>query len=1444
MKKLLVIIAIALGSAFVNTGAAHANTGQCNPTDSNPQNKWGVNSGNHIQDYAGLVVQTQRYDAASGNYVHVNVDFTLYDVNNFNGAIRSGRNAYGSAKKFQSGDTFYTDSGSTQQCTGFTVLGYGGTYANIGRTNSWGNRYFLDCTDQNNASRPARFKIKDVGHPTGHDDGYWVLSNGFATVGSTIYDYRAGKSPKDYFEVINGGTKHVVLTWRDNPRPVPPPKTKNVSGIVTDTNTGGGIGGGASGGYKYVPITVCNHPSQDDTADRGGIFNFELTAIYNRAGPHFCVNAPPAIDWDYDSAYITPVATNQRSGDPGGGTKYTDQVAHKACQSYGSDTSQRGFECTGWGSGLQDDSHIGAETSNTYGGGCSGTTSGTTDSVSYDTSGNKRNSPYSENEKCTQTRTLTSHTGNDQYKVTSHYIYTQRRHIGGHGDQNGDCAHYSGSSDGHVHTCTNIADTYNGQFPKRCSSVTTNYPQRCVDWSGNETTRSGQCNDGWDTSLYQCTNTDTRVNYTQNQNGRYCDGSYSYSGSSGRSCSDSHTVYKKPYLVYPWDIGPQWDGGSNSTASDNVYNYKYTRYDQVTGLIANFSNGHIYGGFNVGDCRTGGIPTATNSAVDDSTLGGLRQGPGNIYNFIGWYPRFVGFCLRDPQYLRDPQTGEVTDGPYLQQEPGFEDQLSYEYQKNSMYCWYDGGWDNGSFTYPSCNGNEDNQDKPDQHSYNFIYTEPNLAAVTSVQSVNGDTSKNDGANVKPGDNVTFKITLDNSGFNAHDVAMEDFVPQNIDPSTIVLGQATIKDKGRDGSLDTTTSDLQCNGSPSYNPSYTRGYNCYPTYSSFSQYANPCSAASCAFTPNTFWIFFNRFPTGAHFEITLTGKVRPASQVGVFPADYRFCNNPSNWSVRGNVNSHSDDGTSCEDYTNGLQAVSNFARVSYHWDGSQNYSNHTSNDESPRNNAFSGWILSKNQNGTAKPTINPIPGSIGCIGKTSDAQPEPNATVQNYCGTSYYSQYVESPGVYPYDQANITMNIQPDRTLGPVEYKITDQTALGAQGTYNGTSDGGRQLDPVFKDPVNYMTPNSNATDVARILRWINKLWSNGDPDSYAFNADFQNVAVGYKGHNTSSVCYPEYWTVGYPVDCRTSNTLEFYQVNIVKPHVASDNGDVHAGGGIAGANCGVGSPETAPNGITQPKLDGNPGAHGRYFVAASGTIGQFSSTQQTKIANYGVLCRPDLVASVSNYVSNRPADTRVISGTTFPADHRTDQRDWDGKVIYFPGDLTIDTDININSRFTLFVGGRLYIAGNIRVDASQLQNLYNQNLPSFGAIVKQDISINHNVTRLDGLFSSGTNVGVSRINTCADGLDGNPTLGVGAGKLTSTQCSNQLVVRGLLMANTFRLNRTNHNTSYTSSAGDVDTSGEYVDFNNVLFTATPPGFSDLTKTYLPPVYLGEKRPRY
>ena len=917
-------------------------------------------------------------------------------------------------------------------------------------------------------------------------------------------------------------------------------------------------------------------------------------------------------------------------------------------------------------------------------------------------------------------------------------------------------------------------------------------------------------------------------NAGRNEMNRYiaCDNQYRLKNSDGSwtgldirfgTCNDYQGSKQCENIKHSyWWVFPNYPGDH---AHDDNFKIYYKVYMKVQGQVMNLTTGKgfpgVYIGFNM-PYGTGSEPVFLQAGNNHSPA---SFGDGTYYFYarrnaqVSWWASGADQASQSFQrFLYDPNSGVAVD-----------------------FAGLSGAYQTSGYVY-----NNQRANTP-VNGYDFYYTNPILTTQKQVDTGSGWTTAIDNANVKPGQTVKYRITASNTGNGGatSNFVLQDLVPHNIDPNTITITRAK-------GSVGFGNVDLACTTAdfgPYQCGVWRNGNTGWGAFDRPAPFANPTM-------PPAIHARINDFPAGGTVEIEWEGKVRNADQIGVYPKDYRFCNNQGNYSQRGTLASRS--ASDCQDYNSatGLQAVTNFARAGYHWGGPGGFSGY---------GRYQDGTLDTRGGSTSNLIRNPIPGDITCIVKTTSAQYDPNSSeIQSGCnGQSYRNNYIYA-NTPPYNAASFTTHIEPNYTMGPLEASVVDQanhTATGP-GAYNGNFGTGA-LDKLIKSissitgsaanvPVTGYTREGGNTTGINGVNWHNYFTASGAPRDYSFLADFKDLRQGNKGANVSKVCWPRYWETGFGISCKDSNAVNMLQVGVARPFVASD-GDVHAGGGIDNLNCGgVAS--------SQNTLDGNPGSSG-LFVTATGSIASFNTT--TKIPNYGVICRPDLVKSVKDYFDKKTPKT-ILAANQQPA---ADQGSYNGKVVkantngagYY--ELT-GSEMKVNARWTLYVDGDLYINENIVNDdenwnqfANYLDpaNAASYRTPSLGVVVTGNIYIAPGVTKLDGFFFAGdNNASHGKINTCS-GPGGVPTL---RDNYTSTpsgpfykpsDCKNQLTVNGMLMGRTFRFNRT---FNQNAGQGGRENSAEFVNVNNRIRTATPPGFSDLGTSYIPPVYLGEKRPRY
>lgn len=832
-----------------------------------------------------------------------------------------------------------------------------------------------------------------------------------------------------------------------------------------------------------------------------------------------------------------------------------------------------------------------------------------------------------------------------------------------------------------------------------------------------------------------------------------------YNGNDYRRCNQfgspvKHSVWGLVRLVYRHDFQPY----PSDHPVDNDYDFGYSGFAQIYGRDYNITDGQGYAGAGIQTCAA-----AYDNNFTPYPSGVVTTNANGDYGFL--IARGSAFCSRDPNYVynpRAPNAGVALDGPYLN--PGYTQSgpcvtsETYECQTADAYA---------------------------KFNYDFAYTYPVLNGSNLTKSVNVGA----GTSVRPGDTLTYSINSYNAGSTTNNAAIEDFIPQNIDPATVTINSVTFD--GVPQSCTGVNNGIYMCGY------FSGGYN-QPVYD-----CSPCISPT---TPKSIIVYRETFPAGSTVNISWSGKVRSGANrdgVGVFPSDYRYCNNSTNWNTRGDVSTHSDDGVYCEDYSpaTGLQAVVNFARVSYHWNPGPFY-----------NSDFSGWGITNTgaddpRGGRVTPSvINPVPGDLA-IAKS--VLTEANNTDVDNDGIPEFD-----PLDPRYDNGTYTTQIAPDISRGPVEYQVMDQN--------NGANDfNAALLDPIIRPitPPNSCQPSATATiDCLNTVKWNFLSWPfTATPGNFIFDVTFRgNPPLGSTFGNTSKACYFRYWEPGHPVLCKPSNTVLLERARVSEPYFGALKGGVNAGGGIA----------AAPNGIclTDPGdafahggIRANANSYGQYVVSAKGDI----ITSNIAITSQGgTQCRANIVKVVGDYANRGPAYrenlpssvTNINTGTSVggqPINQAAYPAGGSAKVVKTQGTTTI-SGLTVSRRWTLHVPGDLYIDGDITRDPA-INAIANQ--PSLGIVVEGNVYISKNVGNIDALvFATGT------INTCSFGPG--RTLGTTPGYSVAQCKEKNLRVNGILMGKKIQFTRSRDGDGPNREAEIVELIGQ-------AYILPPPGFNSL-----------------
>jgi hypothetical protein len=294
--------------------------------------------------------------------------------------------------------------------------------------------------------------------------------------------------------------------------------------------------------------------------------------------------------------------------------------------------------------------------------------------------------------------------------------------------------------------------------------------------------------------------------------------------------------------------------------------------------------------------------------------------------------------------------------------------------------------------------------------------------------------------------------------------------------------------------------------------------------------------------------------------------------------------------------------------------------------------------------------------------------------------------------------------------------------------------------------------------------------------------------------------------NTIGV-YSATWTVTGPsINLSCSGTINV----IRKPYVRVYNGDVFAGGtfdnnGVCGASV---------NADLKGRSDAGRGASGTEMAAyALGVISDFGSASRRStpptfptglsfanspagtLGSFGSShCVYDYF-NRSRFLTGDPRlNTSSFSTLNYPADFPTG-----GQTVSTAGSVTLAGGTG-DIRHTLYVDGDVFISGNISYASTSWPN--EASIPYFTLVVKGNIYVGSNVTRLDGVYiaqpDSGKPAGTTgRIFTCRSTGGG----GRIADSDMASQCDNQLMVYGAFIADRIILQRT-HGTLYAGATNE------------------------------------------
>jgi hypothetical protein len=309
-----------------------------------------------------------------------------------------------------------------------------------------------------------------------------------------------------------------------------------------------------------------------------------------------------------------------------------------------------------------------------------------------------------------------------------------------------------------------------------------------------------------------------------------------------------------------------------------------------------------------------------------------------------------------------------------------------------------------------------------------------------------------------------------------------------------------------------------------------------------------------------------------------------------------------------------------------------------------------------------------------------------------------------------------------------------------------------------------------------------------------------------------------------------------------------------KPYLRVFGGDISAGGGLrTGGSCSAtNNANAAVTSWNKRAAGAYAGAGAQYAVFAMTTITDFT----TALGNAGGAAKPSGLAfantsnnvaagnfggsfgaatCIEDYFSRKPSSTSAMPANA--SSMVTGAYSATGSVTLNVG------NINPSQRISLYVDGNLYLNGAAGSGIGYTGSWDKDHMPLFEVVVRGNIYINGNVSRLDGVYIAQKNGATGgTIYTCATGFTA-PTLTAGA---FFNACNNQLTVNGAFIANSVEFLRTigslgNSNAAETSDAdGNGNNSGEVFNFNPTLWMVQPADTSGSVDNYdaitsLPPV---------
>ena len=300
------------------------------------------------------------------------------------------------------------------------------------------------------------------------------------------------------------------------------------------------------------------------------------------------------------------------------------------------------------------------------------------------------------------------------------------------------------------------------------------------------------------------------------------------------------------------------------------------------------------------------------------------------------------------------------------------------------------------------------------------------------------------------------------------------------------------------------------------------------------------------------------------------------------------------------------------------------------------------------------------------------------------------------------------------------------------------------------------------------------------------------------------------------------------IECVSATTPD----PVDRGYIEVNNGSVWAGGNYDPSPTGYGSgwcdvsSGSSLDGYIRSSNDGSLGSYASYIAGATGDITQFGSItttlQRLMMANAGTAgnfnTQGQCITDLYTYLSDDPSfSPQIIPAVGFPTGSGRQ-----GQYVV-SGDLSINTpqQLSAGEKITLIVDGDVTINGNITYDPSY--NVSNpSDIPSLVIVARGDINIGSNVTELDGLYMARP---VDPTTASFDGVIDTCHNAPSTGRLYNDpatsipeECDQQLIVRGMFIANDIEFRRTHGGIDGTYEPQEP---AEYFDFNSELYLAQP-----------------------